>query len=88
MLGAAAGAGRPLVATLLPRWYGLAHIGSIQGVSALVAVAASSLGPVALSLPSETLGGYGAAASVLVAIPVVIGLGALTITEPELEPVP
>jgi MFS family permease len=88
MLGAAAGAGRPLVATLLPRWYGLAHIGSIQGVAALVAVAASSLGPVALSLPSETLGGYGAAASVLVAIPVVIGLGALTITEPELEPVP
>ncbi len=83
VLGAAAGAGRPLVATLLPRWYGLAHIGSIQGVAALAGVAASSVGPVALSLPSEALGGYGPAALVLVAIPVVIGLAALTISEPE-----
>jgi MFS family permease len=86
VLGAAAGAGRPLVATLLPRWYGLAHIGSIQGVSALIAVAASSIGPVALSIPSETLGGFGPAALVLVAIPIVIGIAALTISEPEFEP--
>ena len=82
VVGAAAGSGRPLVATFLPRWYGLAHIGSIQGVSILVAVAASSIGPVALSLPSASLGGYSAAASVLVAIPVVIGLAALTVSEP------
>ena len=86
VLGAAAGAGRPLVATLLPRWYGLAHIGAIQGVAALVAVAASSIGPLALSLPSETLGGFGQAALVLVAIPIVVGLAALTISEPEFEP--
>ena len=82
VVGAAAGSGRPLVATFLPRWYGLAHIGSIQGVSILVAVAASSIGPVALSLPSASLGGYSAAASVLVAIPVVVGLAALTVSEP------
>ncbi len=86
VLGAAAGAGRPLVATLLPRWFGLGHIGSIQGVAALVAVAASSIGPVALSIPSEALGGFGPAALVLVAIPIVIGIAALTISEPERRP--
>jgi MFS family permease len=85
VLGAASGAGRPLVATVLPRWYGLTHIGSIQGVAALVAVAASSVGPVVLSLASETFSGYGPAALLLVAIPVVIGLAALTIKEPEFE---
>jgi MFS family permease len=88
VLGAAAGATFPLVATLLPRWYGLAHIGSIQGVSTLLGVAASSIGPVALSLPSEALGGFGPAALVLVVIPIVVGLAALTISEPGLEPAP
>ena len=85
MLGAAGGASRPLVATLLPRWYGLRHIGSIQGVAALVAVASSSMGPVILSLTNEALGGYGPGALALVVIPVVIGLAALTISEPEFE---
>ncbi len=83
LLGAAAGAGRPLVATLLPRWYGLAHIGSIQGVAALVAVAASSAGPVALSVVYDRIDGYGPAALLLVSAPVVIGLAALSISEPD-----
>jgi len=88
VLGAAAGAGRPLVATLLPRWYGLGHIGSIQGISALTAVAASAAGPVTLSLASDAIGGYGPAALLLMAIPVVIGVAALAISEPEFKPHP
>jgi hypothetical protein len=40
---------------------------------------------VILSLSSEALGGYGPAALALVAIPIVIGLAALTISEPELQ---
>ncbi len=83
VLGAAGGAGRPLVATILPRWYGLANIGAIQGVSIVVGVAASASGPVALSLASDRLGGYGPAAWVFVAIPIAIGLAALSIREPE-----
>ena len=82
-LGAAAGASRPLVATLLPRWYGLAHIGSIQGVSAFVVVGGSAAGPVALSVVNDTVGGYGQAALLLIAIPAAIGLAALFISEPE-----
>ena len=86
VLGAAGGAARPLVATLLPRWYGLGNIGSIQGVAALLAVAASSMGPVILSLASDTLGGYGPAALVLAVIPLLIGVAALFISEPEFTP--
>ncbi|MEX1336371.1 MAG: MFS transporter [Candidatus Limnocylindrales bacterium] len=85
ILGAAGGAGRPVVATVLPRWYGLANIGAIQGVSMLVGVAASASGPVALLLARDGLGGYGPAAWLFVAIPIAIGLAALAIRDPELE---
>ncbi len=81
-LGAAGGAQRPLAATVLPRWFGLAHIGSIQGVSTLVGVGASAVGPVALSLARTWLGGYTAAAVTFVAIPALIGAAGLTVTEP------
>ncbi len=83
-LGAAGGAQRPLAATVLPRWFGLAHIGSIQGVSTLVGVGASAVGPVALSLARTWLGGYTAAAIAFVAIPALIGAAGLTVTEPAL----
>lgn len=83
VVGAAAGAQRPLVATYLPRWFGLRNIGSIQGVAALIGVASSAMGPVALSVASDALGGYAPAALLLVVIPVIVGMAALTISEPE-----
>ena len=86
MLGASAGAQRPLVATLLPRWYGAVHIGAIQGVSTLIGVAASAVGPVTLALVSAWLGGYTEAAQLLAVLPFVIGLASLAISEPEFEP--
>jgi len=86
VLGSSAGAQRPLVATLLPRWYGLIHIGSIQGVSALIGVAASATGPLALSLVSGWMGAYGPAALVFAAVPALIGVATLAIDEPEFVP--
>ena len=85
MLGASAGAQRPLVATLLPRWYGAVHIGAIQGVSTLIGVAASAVGPVALALVSTWLGGYTEAAQLLAVMPFMIGLASLAISKPEFE---
>ena len=81
-IGAAMGAQRPLLSTILPRWYGLGHIGAIQGVTAFLGVAASATGPVALSLVSEQLGGYGTAAMLLATIPVFIAVASLGISEP------
>ena len=82
LLGAGGGAHFPLVPTLLPRWFGLTHIGGIQGVSMLVIVAASAVGPVTVALLAAGTGGYAEAAWWLIAIPLVTGLGALWITEP------
>ncbi len=82
LLGAGGGAHFPLVPTLLPRWFGLANIGGIQGVSMLIMVAASAAGPVTVALLASGAGGYAAAAWWLTAIPLATGLGALWITEP------
>ncbi|MGI9649117.1 MAG: MFS transporter [Acidimicrobiia bacterium] len=81
-LGAAGGAQRPMAATVLPRWFGLTNIGAIQGVSTFVTVGATALGPVTLSLIRNWSGGYTDAATLLAVIPVVVGLAALTVTEP------
>ena len=82
LLGAGGGAHFPLVPTLLPRWFGLANIGGIQGVSMLVSVVASAAGPVTVALLASGAGGYPAAAWWLAAIPLATGLGALWISEP------
>ncbi|MCY4368541.1 MAG: MFS transporter [bacterium] len=86
LLGMSMGAHFPLVPTVLPRWFGLANIGGIQGVSMLVMVAASAAGPVAVALLTESTGGYSAAAWWLTLIPLATGLGALWITEPAPRP--
>ena len=82
LLGSSMGAQFPLVPTVLPRWFGLANIGGIQGVSMLVMVAASAAGPVVLALLAEGAGGYSSAAWWLTSIPLATGLGALWISEP------
>lgn len=84
-LGAAGGAQRPLAATILPRWYGVVNIGAIQGVSTFLAVGASALGPVVFSLARVWTGGYATAALACAAIPAVVGIASLTVTEPVRE---
>ena len=82
LLGAGGGAHFPLVPTVLPRWFGLANIGGIQGVSMLVIVAASAAGPVTVALLAAGTGSYAEAAWWLTSIALATGLGALWITEP------
>ena len=85
LVGAASGSQFPLVPTLLPRWFGLRNIGGIQGISMLIMVGASAVGPVTLALLAEGSGGYPTAAWWLTSIPLVTGLGALWITEPAIK---
>lgn len=82
VLGAAAGSQRPLAATVLPRWFGLANIGAIQGVSTFVGVGASALGPVALAILEGMTAGYGTATLAFAALASIVGLAALAVTEP------
>jgi MFS family permease len=83
VLGATAGAQRPLAATMLPRWFGLANIGAIQGVSTFVGVGASAAGPVALAIARSLTGDYGMAAAISALLPVAMLLAALSVTEPD-----
>lgn len=76
-MGATGGAMRSVDQTLLPRWFGVAHIGAIRGVATFAGVAASAAGPITLSLFRDATGGYGPAGLLLATIPVVIGVLAL-----------
>lgn len=87
VLGAAAGAQLPLAATVLPRWFGVANIGAIQGVASFVGASASAVGPIALSLARTWTGGYSSAALVFGVMPLILGIASLTISEPD-RPLP
>jgi len=61
-LGAAGGSSRTVTSTLLPRWFGVGHIGAIQGTTTLINVASTALGPVMLAIAKDASGSYGVAA--------------------------
>jgi len=84
-LGAAGGAQRTVTATLLPRWFGVTHIGAIQGSMGLIMVSSTAIGPVLFSVTRDLAGGYGNAAAWLAVIPVVVGLGATTLKPHAIE---
>ncbi len=75
-LGAAGGSSRTVTATLLPRWFGVGHIGAIQGTAFLVTVGATAVGPVLFSLAKDTVGSYGRGAAWLAIVPITIGIAA------------
>lgn len=78
VLGAAGGATRTVTATLLPEWFGTAHLGSIHGTLTLLTVGASALGPVTLALAEGRLGSYPPAILGLATIPIAALLFSLT----------
>lgn len=77
LLGSAGGASRAVGATLMPRWYGTTHIGSIQGAAGFINVAATAVGPVSFSLARDATGTYDSAALLFTAIPLAVALAAL-----------
>jgi MFS family permease len=84
-LGAAGGASRTVTATLLPRWFGVTHIGSIQGTASLINVGSTALGPVLMAITRDATGSYGAAGAWLSLIPITIGLIAMTLRPHAIE---
>ena len=76
-LGAAGGAARSIGATLLPRWFGIGHIGSVQGTATFLNVASTALGPVAFSLARDAAGNYEGAALWFALLPIAAGLAAV-----------
>jgi MFS family permease len=73
-LGLAGGSTRSVTAALLPKWFGVKHIGSIQGLMTFGGVAASALGPVAFSLGRDWLGDYSVTALAWAALPTAVAV--------------
>jgi len=71
VLGAAGGAVRTVTSTLLPAWFGTAHLGSIQGSLSLLNAGATAIGPVTLALLEGWIGSYPPAILGLALIPLV-----------------
>ena len=76
-LGATGGAARSVGSTLMPRWFGTDHIGSITGLSTLVGVASTAVGPVAYSLARDLAGTYETASLVFVIVPLTVAAVAI-----------
>jgi MFS family permease len=79
-LGAAGGASSAVNATLLPRWFGLRHIGAIQGTASLLNVASTALGPLSFSIARDLAGNYEGAAAWFALMPVAAGVAAMFLT--------
>jgi len=84
-LGAAGGSSRTVTSTLLPRWFGVGHIGAIQATAGLISVAATALGPVMFSVGRDVLGSYGVAAAWFALIPLAVAIVAATMKPVPLE---
>ncbi len=81
-LGVTAGGARVVSGTLVPKWFGTAHVGSINGVLTLMGVAGSALGPITLSLTKGWLGSYAQAALLLACLPILAAALALMVRPP------
>lgn len=78
-LGLANGSGRAVTAAYLPKWFGVGHIGSIQGFMTFAGVAASAIGPIAFSLGLDWFGGYGPTSLSYATIPLAVAIAAVAL---------
>ena len=76
-LGLTGGASRSLTTTLIPGWFGTAHLGSIQGSIAFIGVMSSAIGPFAFSLTELAVGGYRSTALLWAIVPAIACLTTL-----------
>lgn len=77
-LGAAGGAVRATLSSMMPNYFGTLHLGAIQGAMAVTSVAGSALGPLVLSTVANAMGSFKSANLVMMLIPLMVAFGCLT----------
>ncbi len=82
VLGAAQAIAVPTLTTLLPRYYGLMHLGKIRGGFSTLLVASSSAGPFIIGFSYDMLGGYGQVLTAMLLMPLPLIPLALFATPP------
>lgn len=78
LFGLMSGTVRTLGAALVPKWFGLDHIGSIQGALMFIGVLASAIGPIAFSVTASATGSFRSTALLWAALPLVGAVFAAT----------
>jgi MFS family permease len=71
-VGASGAIARALEASSMPRLFGLKHLGAIRGATIGAGVAASALGPLAVSIGFDVTGSYAEVLRLLVIIPAIV----------------
>jgi MFS family permease len=87
VIGIGAGGIRALEAAVTPRYYGVAHLGSIRGVLVAIGVGASAFGPILFALTREAIGSYGPALLGGALVPLTMAIAALIVPTPGQAPV-
>jgi MFS family permease len=87
LLGAAGSAIRTVEVAVIPRHFGVAHLGAIRGIVHFVTVASSAFGPIVLALGQEASGSYTPVVLSLAIIPATIAVAALVVPLPQREAV-
>jgi MFS family permease len=70
-------------AFMYPRYFGLRHLGSIQGTGQMIAVVGASLGPLPLGLAQDVFGSYNPMLLGLTLIPACLAVVALFLRDPK-----
>jgi sugar phosphate permease len=86
VLGATGGLQRTVSMVVWPNFYGRAHLGAITGISGLIGVAGSALGPMPMGVARDLLGSYDLALTLLAILPAALAIWALFMQRPTLPP--
>lgn len=65
-----------------PRYFGLAHLGRIQGMGQMIAVVGASLGPLPLGIAADVIGSYNPMLYALAVLPALFAVLALALRTP------
>ncbi|MGP4027364.1 MFS transporter [Actinomadura sp. 3N407] len=82
LLGAAGNGVRTLEASIVPAYFGTAHIGALRGIVHAATVASTAFGPVLLSLGHDLVGSYTPALMLSAAVPALIAVIVILVPPP------
>lgn len=86
VFGSAGGMLRGMEAASFARYYGVAAIGAIRGISGSVTLGASALGPIMLAVGADLAGGFALPSLIFAVIPVAVLIAAVIVPQP--DPIP
>jgi MFS family permease len=83
LLGTAGGLMGLVSSVIWADYYGREHLGSITGVTSMILIVGSALGPMPLGIARDMLGSYNLALNISAVFPFVLGVLSLFVRRPQ-----